>query len=139
MPLKFGRKKLNMIQFVIDFVLFNFKFLNRMHFVKEFESFLCIKEYCPGVPTILVGTKLDLRTDNETIEHLRLRNMKPVTREQGEAMAKKIGAKLYHEVASITYTGVDELFSNASELAVYHTETSPSCIENCKCIIIYFN
>ena len=41
-----------------------------------------VQHHCPNVPVILVGTKLDLRDDRETIEKLRENRLQPVTNVQ---------------------------------------------------------
>lgn len=41
---------------------------------------------------ILVGTKLDLREDQDTVSKLRERRMSPIQYQQAAAMAKDIGA-----------------------------------------------
>ena len=41
-----------------------------------------ITHYCPGIPIILVGTKLDLRDDVKTIEYLGKSKSEPITHEQ---------------------------------------------------------
>lgn len=41
-----------------------------------------IRHHAPGVPFILVGTKLDLREDEDTLEKLREKKMTPITTEQ---------------------------------------------------------
>ena len=46
-------------------------------------------------PIILVGTKLDLRDDPATIEKLRLKQMSPVSYQQGMDMMKDINAISY--------------------------------------------
>jgi Ras-related C3 botulinum toxin substrate 1 len=42
-----------------------------------------IKHHMPSTPWILVGTKIDLRHDQDTLNRLRERNMAPITQEQG--------------------------------------------------------
>ena len=54
-----------------------------------------LKKYTPGIPVILVGTKLDLREDRNTIEKLREKKLSPITFSQGEAISKEIGAVIY--------------------------------------------
>jgi GTPase SAR1 family protein len=56
-----------------------------------------IKHHSPKTPVILVGTKLDLRDDKDTIEELRKwkRYKSTVTFPQGLAMARKIRAVKY--------------------------------------------
>jgi small GTP-binding protein len=54
-----------------------------------------VNHHCPSTPIILVGTKLDLRDDMETIERLNEKNQAPITFSQGMAMAEKIRAIKY--------------------------------------------
>lgn len=51
-----------------------------------------ISHHAPNIPLILVGTKLDLREDPQTIEKLRERRMSPISYQQASAMARDIGA-----------------------------------------------
>jgi GTPase SAR1 family protein len=51
-----------------------------------------IKQYCESVPFLIVGTKIDLRDDEATLEKLFKKKQKPITTEQGQAIAKKVGA-----------------------------------------------
>ena len=41
-----------------------------------------IRHHAPGVPFILVGTKCDLRDDEETLEKLRDMKLAPISKEQ---------------------------------------------------------
>lgn len=52
-----------------------------------------MRHHCPNTPIILVGTKLDLRDDKDTIEKLKEKKLTPITYPQGLAMAKEIGRK----------------------------------------------
>ena len=54
-----------------------------------------VSHHCPSTPIILVGTKLDLRDDKDTLEKLRERKLSPITFPQGLAMMKEIGAIKY--------------------------------------------
>lgn len=40
-----------------------------------------IRHHAPGVPFILVGTKSDLRDDEDTLEKLREKKLAPITKE----------------------------------------------------------
>lgn len=51
-----------------------------------------ICHHAPNIPMILVGTKLDLRDDRDTIEKLRERRMSPIAYQQAAAVARDIGA-----------------------------------------------
>ncbi|KAK1798310.1 hypothetical protein P4O66_007777, partial [Electrophorus voltai] len=48
-----------------------------------------VRHHCPNTPIILVGTKLDLRDDKDTIERLRDKKLAPITYPQGLAMARE--------------------------------------------------
>lgn len=54
-----------------------------------------ISHHAPNIPLILVGTKLDLREDPQTIEKLRERRMAPISYQQASSMARDIGAVRY--------------------------------------------
>ncbi|ERE67861.1 leucine-rich repeat-containing protein 45 [Cricetulus griseus] len=51
-----------------------------------------VRHHCPHTPILLVGTKLDLRDDKDTIERLRDKKLAPITYPQGLAMAREIGS-----------------------------------------------
>ena len=44
-----------------------------------------VLHFCPGLPIILVGCKMDLRRDQKTLEELHKTSQKPVTPEQVSA------------------------------------------------------
>ena len=56
-----------------------------------FQWYPEVRHHCPNTPIILVGTKLDLRDDKDTIERLRDKKLAPITYPQGLAMAREIG------------------------------------------------
>jgi len=70
-----------------------------------------VTHHCPQAPLILVGTKKDLRDDPSMVSTLQQKGMTPVTREQGEQMAREIGAVCYIEVSSLTSENIKELFT----------------------------
>ncbi|KAA8595344.1 hypothetical protein FQN60_012479, partial [Etheostoma spectabile] len=48
-----------------------------------------VRHHCPSTPIILVGTKLDLRDEKDTIEKLKEKKLAPITYPQGLALAKE--------------------------------------------------
>jgi Ras family protein A len=101
-----------------------------------------VKHFCPNVPIILVGNKKvcvslfscllsplmtmtysctvtqDLRNDPNTIKELSKMRQKPVTSEEGRAMAEKINAYGYLECSAKTKDGVREVFETATRAAL---------------------
>ncbi|CAL0314485.1 unnamed protein product [Lupinus luteus] len=70
-----------------------------------------LKHYAPGVPIILVGTKLDLRDDKQfCIDHP---GAVPITNAQGEELRKLINAPAYIECSSKTQENVKAVFDAA--------------------------
>jgi len=72
-----------------------------------------IKHHCPNTPFLLVGTKLDLRDDPETLSRLAEKKLAPVTYQQGMEMAKLIGAAKYVECSALNQTGLKTVFEEA--------------------------
>jgi small GTP-binding protein len=70
-----------------------------------------ISHYGPSVPIVLVGTKLDLRNDVETIKRLHEKSRRdPITYEQGLAVAKETNAHKYIECSALTQKNMNLLF-----------------------------
>ncbi|XP_018617516.2 ras-related C3 botulinum toxin substrate 1-like isoform X1 [Scleropages formosus] len=72
-----------------------------------------VRHHCPNTPIILVGTKLDLRDDKDTIEKLKEKKLTPITMSQGLAMSKEIGAVKYLECSALTQRGLKIVFDEA--------------------------
>jgi Ras-related C3 botulinum toxin substrate 1 len=72
-----------------------------------------IEHHAPGVPIILVGTKLDLREDRSTAEGLRSKKMEPVSYEQALAVAREIRAVKYLECSALTQRNLKSVFDEA--------------------------
>ncbi|EGG15502.1 rac gtpase [Cavenderia fasciculata] len=69
-----------------------------------------VQHHCPNAPIVLVGTKVDLRSDRATLEYLRQKQQVPVTFEQGLELSKQIGAQSYVECSSYTQRGLKDVF-----------------------------
>ncbi|XP_078597342.1 ras-related C3 botulinum toxin substrate 1-like isoform X4 [Branchiostoma floridae x Branchiostoma japonicum] len=72
-----------------------------------------VSHHCPNTPIILVGTKLDLRDDKETIDKLQEKRLAPITYPQGLQMMKGIGAVKYLECSALTQKGLKTVFDEA--------------------------
>ncbi|KAM6462899.1 rho-related GTP-binding protein RhoQ isoform X2 [Python bivittatus] len=72
-----------------------------------------LKEYAPNVPYLLVGTQIDLRDDPKTLARLNDMKEKPISMEQGQKLAKEIGAYCYVECSALTQKGLKTVFDEA--------------------------
>jgi len=77
-----------------------------------------VMHFCPKVPVMLIGCKKDLRRDQQTNDILRKQNQRPIAPEQGQAVAQKIGARMYLECSARTGEGVREVFQHATRAAL---------------------
>lgn len=77
-----------------------------------------LKEYCPKVPIILVGTQVDQRNNVDVKCKLNRVGKKPVTPDEGEHCAKKIGAKKYIECSALTQKKLKATFDSAILVAM---------------------
>lgn len=60
-----------------------------------------------------LGCKVDLRDDASACERLAAKRLRPITYEQGVAMAKQIGAVKYLECSALTQQGLKVVFDEA--------------------------
>ncbi|CAN6448604.1 unnamed protein product [Victoria cruziana] len=75
-----------------------------------------LQHFAPGVPVVLVGTKLDLREDRQYLsDHP---GLVPVTAVQGEELRKQIGARYYIECSSKTQQNVKAIFDAAIKVVI---------------------
>mmetsp|Transcript_4071 Transcript_4071/g.6102 ORF Transcript_4071/g.6102 Transcript_4071/m.6102 type:complete len:217 (-) Transcript_4071:84-734(-) len=77
-----------------------------------------IKQHCPAAPIILVGTKIDLREDQKTIDDLAKQDKEPITTDIGTAMAEDIGAIAYLECSALTRKGLKGVFDEALQSVI---------------------
>ena len=72
-----------------------------------------IKQHCPDVPYVLAGLKLDLRDDADTVQKFASQQLKPISTEEGKAMANEIGSFDYVECSSLLQKNLKFLFDQA--------------------------
>jgi len=87
-----------------------------------------VMHFCPEVPQILVGTKLDARNDQAIVEKLRSQGQKPVSVEQGQELAKKIKAVKYMECSAKTSEGLKSVFDEAIKAVLFQKRRKKRCI-----------
>jgi len=81
--------------------------------VKE-KWFPEVHHHCPGVPCLIVGTQVDLRDDPQVMEKLQRQKQRPVAPEQGERLARELGAVKYVECSALTQKGLKNVFDEVS-------------------------
>ncbi|PRP77586.1 hypothetical protein PROFUN_00447 [Planoprotostelium fungivorum] len=77
-----------------------------------------LSHLCPGTPTVLVGTKIDLRDDPTTIESLKQSQQEPITTEKGEQLSREMRMNTYMEVSALTQKNLRELFEKAATIVI---------------------
>ncbi|XP_041093867.1 ras-related C3 botulinum toxin substrate 2-like isoform X1 [Polyodon spathula] len=82
-----------------------------------------VRHHCPSTPIILVGTKLDLRDEKETIEKLKQKALAPINSEQGLALANEINAVKYLECSAKPEVGQKTIFEEAIRAVLYAQPT----------------
>ncbi|XP_050418372.2 cdc42 homolog [Patella vulgata] len=90
-----------------------------------------ITSHCPKTPFLLVGTQTDLRDDTETIEKLAKKKEKPISVEQGEKLAKRLGAVKYVECSALTQKGLKNIFDEAILAALQPPPKKPRRRRKC--------
>ena len=70
-----------------------------------------VRHHCPYTPIILVGTKVDLRNDEETIQSIAPE--KPKSPQDGNSLANQIKAVAYVECSALTQSGLKKVFDEA--------------------------
>ena len=64
----------------------------------------------------MIGTKIDLRTDEQTIKRLNDLGLEAISTAQGMEMSKEIGAKQYMECSALESIGVQSIFDEAIQI-----------------------
>lgn len=68
------------------------------------------------MPCLIVGTQVDLRDDAGVKDKLAKQKMQPVRKEDGEKMAKELGAVKYVECSALTQYKLKDVFDEVSRL-----------------------
>ncbi len=77
-----------------------------------------VTHHAPDTPMILVGTKSDLRGDQDMARLLAAKGMKMVSEEEGTACAKAMGCVSYMECSAMTQDGLKQVFDTAISVSI---------------------
>eukprot|EP00005_Dracoamoeba_jomungandri_P003407 CAMPEP_0174260796 /NCGR_PEP_ID=MMETSP0439-20130205/10557_1 /TAXON_ID=0 /ORGANISM="Stereomyxa ramosa, Strain Chinc5" /LENGTH=199 /DNA_ID=CAMNT_0015345125 /DNA_START=73 /DNA_END=672 /DNA_ORIENTATION=+ len=72
-----------------------------------------VTHFNPKTPIVLVGTKLDLRDNEETIASLKEHNLAPISTSKAEKLAKEIQAYKYVECSALTQKNLSLVFEES--------------------------
>jgi len=100
--------------------------------VKE-KWFPEVRHHCPATSCIIVGTMVDLRDDGAVLEKLAKSRQRPISFEQGERLARELGAVKYVECSALTQKGLKNVFDEAIVAALTETPTTKKK-KNCQII-----
>ena len=90
--------------------------------------------HCPGTPVILVASKTDLRTNEDTMRRLAAKGQHPVTYKEGSVLAEKIGARDFIECSSKEVNNLKAVFDGAIvECLRYEAETDKKATKSLIC------
>jgi len=81
-----------------------------------------VMHFCPDTPLILVGTKIDLRKDEECLKTLNAAGQQPINTEQGQELAKQIKAFRYIECSARTLENLKTVFDEAIKAVIFTPE-----------------
>jgi hypothetical protein len=87
---------------------------------------LCKKAltYCHVSSTFILGTKIDVRDDSETISCLYERGMKVSNKSQGVTLAQELGSE-YFGCSSLRQEGLKEIFDRVIQTAWENKKHAP--------------
>ncbi|KAI6657867.1 hypothetical protein LOD99_609 [Oopsacas minuta] len=114
--------RLRMLSYrLTDVFLISFSLIDPYSFENVKEKWSpAVTHFNPNTPKILVGTKLDLRDDEESISLIKLKDKKfaPISYSQGLEMMRDIGAVRYIECSALTQIGVTQVFEEVMRVAI---------------------
>lgn len=113
---RFYRRRLNFAYCNLFLVLFSL--LDRVSFENVERKWVQeIFHFRPGVPWILVGTKVDM-AQGVLLEHVVEKGIDVITLQEGQAMAKRLGAVCYWECSAVSNENIQELFEEAIRVVI---------------------
>jgi len=117
-----------------DVFLVCFSIVNPASFENVKEKWVPeITHHMANTPFLLVGTQMDLRNDQKTIQKLAKNKQKPIDTERAEKHAKDLKAVKYVECSALTQEGLKNVFDEAI-IAAMEPPPPPKKIGLCKLI-----
>ncbi|XP_072227190.1 cdc42 homolog [Leuresthes tenuis] len=88
-----------------------------------------ISHFCPGTPFLLVGTQMELRDDNTTLEKLAKMKEQPVTYKSGEELARELNAVKYMECSALIQKSLKRVFDEVilAALNIHNNKPKKGC------------
>lgn len=106
-----------------DVFLLCFSILSSTSFANVKSQWLPeLAQHAPGVPVVLVGTKVDARADENRLAQLKAAGRQLVTKQEGVTLAKDIGAHTYMECSALTQDGLKDMFDEAIRAGIRYQE-----------------
>jgi small GTP-binding protein len=93
-----------------------------------------IQQHAPGTPFIIIGMKMDCRTDPKAVATMEARRIQPITRARGEALCAETRGFKYLECSSLTQEGLKQVFDEAIR-CVLIARSSAAAKKQC-CIVM---
>jgi len=91
-----------------------------------------VQHHCPKSLCMLVGTKIDLREDPQTIAKLRQNGKQPVSVDEALQRRKEIDAVTYMECSALTQKGLKAVFDEAiKQVLIPDTQSSGKKKKGC--------
>ncbi|XP_053393133.1 ras-related protein Rac1-like isoform X2 [Mercenaria mercenaria] len=113
-----------------DIVLICFSLVERDSFENIRQKWYPeIKHYCPYTPIVLVGTKLDLRDNNNEKEKAL---NKDITHVEGMRLAQQVNVFKYLECSAKTGIGIKQVFDEAIEVYFATQKMKTKTLFKCK-------
>eukprot|EP00457_Paulinella_chromatophora_P013009 gb/GEZN01013272.1/.p1 GENE.gb/GEZN01013272.1/~~gb/GEZN01013272.1/.p1 ORF type:complete len:194 (-),score=22.01 gb/GEZN01013272.1/:422-1003(-) len=93
-----------------------------------------ITHHAPNVPILLVGTKADLRSDQNVANGLAAKGISMITKDQAQGLCLDLSFVKYIECSALSQDGLKGVFDEAIRAAL--TNTSKGKKATSKCIIL---
>jgi Ras-related C3 botulinum toxin substrate 1 len=92
---------------------------SRDNFLKLWSP--AIKEYASKIPVILIGTKFDLRYEEDIVDRLKRMGSKPIDSDEGRELGRQINALRYYECSAVidSHYYMENIFGEAVKGALY--------------------